>query len=236
MRGWLALALLTMGAYWKWLLAGTAVVAVTLGSLLAAGVFTGGEEKLSQTPTLVLSPTAAVTPTPTTAPRAQATPVPTRVSLAPTETLVPTRVSLAPTETPAPTVNLPQVVEVAIYAQGAQNVGSLEFVLLYEPLVLTATGVNPGTIAGNALLAFNADVPGQVRAGIIDANGITGDGPIAVVSFKVIGNSEANTFLDLTEVSAHDATTLVDIITQASHGAFRVKDGSFTAPTLIFSQ
>ena len=112
--------------------------------------------------------------------------------------------------------------------------GSFEFVLSYEPEVLEVTGVERGALAGNALLQSSTATPGSVWAGIIDANGISGNGPAAVVTFTVVGNSDSNTLFELDDVAAYDATTLLDIITQASPGSFVAKDGSISPPSLGF--
>ena len=84
-------------------------------------------------PTLLLATAAALvvsTPTPaptaTVAPTAQPTPVPQ----------------------PSPTVSVPASLEqtqVPVMLQGADNVGSLEFVLTYDATVLEAELVEPGS-------------------------------------------------------------------------------------------
>ena len=119
---------------------------------------------------------------------------------------------------------------------GASNVGSLEFVLVYEPAVLEVTTMEQGALAGNAMVDFTTQEPGRVWAGFIDVEGITGDGPLAVISFKVVGRSDSSTSLTLAAVSAFDATTLVDLLTQTLAGSFQAENLSTTAPTLTFTQ
>ena len=123
-----------------------------------------------------------------------------------------------------------------IQAIAASNVGSLEFVLVYEPSVLEVTTMEQAALAGDAMVEFTTQEPGRVWAGIIDAEGMTGDGPLAVISFKVVGQSDSSTPLTLAAVSAFDATTLVDLITQTSEGSFQAENMFITAPTLTFTQ
>ncbi len=236
MSGWLAIVLVAIGTSWKWLLAGLALVGVIVGVLFAAGVFSGDGDGRSPTSAglLTVTPTPSATPVPTPAPTSTPAVVPTPTpSPTPSPTATPTP---TPSATATPTPIVAGEVEVVIQANGAGNVGSLEFVLVYEPAVLEVTTTEQGTLARDAMVEFTTKEPGRVWARIIDADGITGDGPLAVISFKVVGRSDSSTSLTLAAVSAFDATTLVDLITQTSDGSFRAEDLSITAPTLTFTQ
>ena len=226
MKWFLDVAYIAIGTSYKWLLGMTVIVGVVLGGLFVAGVFGGGGDSDDRLPILSAtpgpSPTPALAPTPTLEPTA--TPAPkVEPTLAPTP---------APTSTPM--VVLPVEFKVSINLKGAANVGSLEFVLRYEPTVLKVTGVEIGALARGALLQSSTDTPGVVWAGMIDANGINGDGPAAVITFTVVGDSDASTLLELASVAAYDANTLVDIIAQASPGSYAVRNGSLSAPSLVF--
>ena len=231
MKWFLDVAYIVIGASYKWLLGAIVIVGVVVGALFAAGVLGGDGEQdtlgsgLTSTTVPVSSPTA--TPPPTS-PRPS--PVPTAL---PTPTLMPLPPP-TPTVTPAPPIATPREITVPIFLQGATNVGSLEFVLVYEPSVLQFTKVEGGSLGSNALLESSNGTPGQVWAGMIDANGMTGDGPAALVTFRVIGNGESSTALTLENVVAYDANTLLDMITQMSPGTFTVKDLSLIPPSLGF--
>jgi len=141
-----------------------------------------------------------------------------------------------PTSTPEPTLTpTSKEIRVPINAIGANRLGSLEFVLVYDPAVLEATEVDKGSLASNAMMEFSIETPGRVWVGMIDANGMNGDGTLAVISFQVIGKDEMTTSLALEKIEAYDAETLLDIITEASLGNFTAQDGSFTAPVLNFT-
>ena len=234
MKWFLDVAYIAIGASYKWLLGLMVIVGVVIGALFAAGVLGGDGEQdtlgsgLTSATVPVPSPTA--TPPPTVSPQPSA--VPTAL---PTPTLVPLPPpTTTPTVTPAPPSATPREITVPIFLQGATNVGSLEFVLVYEPSVLQFTKVEGGSLGSNALLESSNGTPGQVWAGMIDANGMTGDGHAALVTFRVIGNGESSTALTLESVVAYDANTLLDMITQMSPGSFTVKDLSLIPPSVGF--
>ena len=228
MKWFLDVAYLAIGASYKWLLGMMVIIGVVVGALFAAGVLGGGDgppivaASLTPAPKLTLTPT--VSPSPSPVPTALPRPTLARVTL-PVATATPI---------PAPTIALPKEIAVPIFLEGAANVGSLEFVLLYDPAVLEVINVEGGTLASNALLDSSTRTPGLVWAGMIDANGMNGDGPAAVVKFRVIGNGKSSTALTLESVVAYDASTLLDIITQTSSGSFTVKDLSLNPPSLGF--
>lgn len=125
-------------------------------------------------------------------------------------------------------------VKIPINVQGAANVGSLHLELAYDRQTMSATAVESGTAVGDALFESNIDVPGDVVIGLVNSQGINGDGSVAIVTFQVTGKAKSATNLSLENVIAYDATTLDEIPTSASPGSFTAKNGSFTPPTLIF--
>ncbi|MBL7062022.1 MAG: hypothetical protein ISS54_04730 [Dehalococcoidia bacterium] len=68
-----------------------------------------------------------------------------------------------------------------------------------------------------------------------DSNGVSGDGSLVIVSFRAVGEGTATTQLTLENIDAHDAETLIDIITQATPGSFSVEDSSYTSPVITFA-
>ena len=235
---------LVIAAGWKWMVAGTALVAVLVGSLFAAGVFAGNggaaivTEVVEPTP----APTTSVTPIPspqltlvaTPAPTLTLVPVPTPTTEAaldpqPTPTAVPT-----PTATPKPTLPLPRDVRVPVNLAGAKHVGSLEFVLLYDSAVLELVKVQVGPLAGNALIEYRGQSPGRLWAAMVNLSGMTGDGAVALITFDIVGNRSSDSPLTLESVSAHHAGTLLDMLVEPTPGRFAVSDHALVAPTLGF--
>ena len=198
MRWILEVAYIGITTSWKWLLGSTAVVAALVGILFGVGVLGGGGEAGTTDNTPL-----AASPTPTPA----ASPSPTQV--------------VTPTATPQPTVApAAKFISVPILATRANNVGSLEFVLVYDPAKLELAQVERGLLSGDALIDSSSPGPGRLWAGIIDINGLDGSGPVAVVKFKVRDNVGGTMPLSLESISAYDANTLVDILTTTTPGEF----------------
>ena len=230
MQVWLEMIFLTLAATWKWLVAIGGVIVLVIGGLFAAGVFAGGPPEPGKSPQLgpVLTPAVAVT----TAPAPADTPVP-----APTATRAPVpTATVSPTATlaPRPTLVVRPKVDVPVNLTGAKNLGSLEFVLVYEPSVLEFAEVKTGFLARNALIDFGTRTKGRIWAGLIDANGINGDGPVVIISFNVVGPASTSSPLSLESVSAYDAGTLLDVLTESSAGSFVGEGRSFASPSLTF--
>jgi hypothetical protein len=189
---------------WKWVVGSTIVVAALIGLLFGIGVFGGGGEDGGTNP-----PSVAVSPTPTPG----ANPGPT--------------VAPNPPSTPAPTAAPAKFVSVPILATRANNVGSLEFVLVYDPAKLELAQVERGLLSGDALIDSSTPAPGRLWAGIIDINGMNGSGPVAVVKFRIRDNVGGTMPFSLESVAAFDANTLVDIVTGTTPGEF---SGAGTTP------
>ncbi len=224
MRFWLEMGLFALSDHWKWAVGAATVFLVVVVGTLFLVVLRSDTAEAGPAPSVILEPTAtpdeASTPIPTSPPKVIATRSPTAV----------------PTLSPqlADPVVLPSTVNVPIYLAGAKNVGSLEFVLTYDPTVLEVSDVEAGGLAQNSLFDFGVRVPGRLWAGLIDTDGINGDGPLAVVSFKVIGPGSSASQLTLENVATYDARSLLDILADATSGSFTVDGPTLTAPVLAF--
>ena len=126
MRWMLEVAYIGILSSWRWLLGSAAVVGALVGLLFAVGVLGGGsDESGAELPSAIASPTP--TPAASTNPTAVPQPTPTLPPILPpilAPILAPT---VAPTVAPAP-----KFISVPILATRANNVGSLEFVLVYD--------------------------------------------------------------------------------------------------------
>ena len=231
MRWFLDVAYIALSASYKWLLGITAVAGILVGALFAAGVLGGGDSE-DDTPRII----------PTRVPAATSRTSPTLVPAISTPTRQPTATA-APTAQPtpvpqaSPTVPAPVVVErvqVPVLLQGAANVGSLEFVLTYDAAVLEAESVELGFLASGALLDFSTETPGALWVAMADANGMTGDGSVVLITFRVLDGNGPGSALELVDVAAFEATSLLDIITDAIPGTFTPTGGGVSSPTLEF--
>ena len=68
------------------------------------------------------------------------------------------------------------------------------------------------------MMDFTTARPGRVWVGIVDSNGMSGDGSLVIMSFQAVGEGETVSQLTLENVEAYDAQTLIDIIAQATPG------------------
>lgn len=217
MRWMLEVAFIGLSTSWKWLLGSTAAVAILVGLLFGVGVLGGGDSSNTDTD----EPFVAAPPTPTPAPKA--TPRPTQ-AVAATPVPSATQVPAAPAK----------VISVPILATRAANVGSLEFVLVYDSAKLEFTQVERGLLSGDALIDSSSSEPGRLWAGIIDMQGINGSGPVAVVKFRVRDGVSGAMPLSLESIAAFDANTLVDIVTGTTAGEFNVTELHPLSPIVTF--
>ena len=224
MRVWVDLGLLALADHWKVALGGVTILVVVVVGTLLFGVLGSDTAAADLTPTTSVQSTAV--------PDAVSTPVPTPVAkVAPTP--LPKADPTSSRKLIDPIVLLTNV-NVPIHLTDAENIGSLEFVLTYDPSVLEVSGVEAGGLAQSALFDFGTRSPGRLWAGLIDSEGINGDGPIAVVSFKVVGPGASTSLLALENITTYDASSLLDILTNATSGSFTVDGRALTAPTLAF--
>ena len=124
--------------------------------------------------------------------------------------------------------------QVPIEVAGASNVGSIGVELIYDPDVLEATSVEAGELASSAMLESNILIAGRVLIGIVDSSGISGDGPVATVTFNIVDGTGTSD-LTLQNIEAADADTLVDILTTTSEGNVIAASRSVEAPLITFN-
>ena len=190
-------------------LARTALL-LSLATLALAGLTACLQPGPAPAPTSTVAPTP---PPPPTRPEPTATPTPT-----PEPTPIP-----EPTATPAP-----PTVDVPVELRDAEGIGSLHIELTYDASALTAVSVSAGDLAENALFEADTGSPGRVIIGIVDAAGITGTGPVAIITFEPAG-PRATSLLKLENVQAFGADTLIDIIMSANPGKLTLRVGAVGA-------
>ena len=242
---------------WKWILGGLIGIAAVVGILFAVGVFDGGPDdggsriiapKPTRSPTHTPVPDTAPTPRPTIAPAATAaptaTPAPTATKAGPTPTavpptprptatrVVPTSTAVPPTPGPTATPEPPPVLTMQVMAVAAENIGALEFVVVYDPALLELAGVQAGSLASEALVDVSSPAPGRIWTGIVAPEGIDGNGPLTELTFRWLQESDGPVLLTLESVSAYNADTLVDVIPDIVPG--QAERTSAMGPVLLF--
>jgi hypothetical protein len=113
-------------------------------------------------------------------------------------------------------------VAVPLDIRGASNVGAISIVLTYDPSVIGVSEVVEGDLTGNSMLAYESAVPGILCISTADADGINGDGSLAVILFSVIGELGDTSPLTLETFEANHFDTLLEIPTSVTSGTFKV--------------
>lgn len=117
-------------------------------------------------------------------------------------------------------------VSVPIQLSGANGLGAVHLEMTYDPAVLTAQEVTKGALAGNnALMESNIKEPGRVVIGIVSLDGITGDGTLASVNFKVVGDAGVNSRLDWANNQAWERESHAEVLVNAQTGQVTIAAG-----------
>ena len=128
--------------------------------------------------------------------------------------------------------SLDATVELPIAVQGAFNLGSLLVEVSYEAEALEFQSVRAAALGRNALLESNQENPGSVRIGLLDPNGINGDGEIITLVFLAIQDGGSSPYtLELLEASDTD---LRDLVVQVNSSQFSGVGEPFVPPALVF--
>ena len=272
MRWWLDVCFVFISNYWRRLLLFGGALALVVVAVVVSVIYIGRDSNTAEAsgvqppaaPVAEIKPTAApvaTAPTPTRVPTKAPTPAPT---------VTPTPAPTPETESaphPTPVVVEPDRIEVPVALSGARSVGSLEFVLVYNPEVLELMEVGKGELAGNSLIDSSSRTPGRVWTALINPQGISGSGEVARFTFEVItpaitgsevtvsgsressptvavtadtglnATADAESFdsvLRLESVSAHSATTLLDLLAEPATGGFTRKGLNVQSPEVAF--
>ncbi len=147
-------------------------------------------------------PNATPTPTPT--------PQPTPPPATPTPTPEPAPAPTPPPDGPAlfaesRTARAGGTVLVPVMLKEIQGLTSLGFTLNYDPSVVDVVDVSKGARLQSATFSYNGDVPGAIRMGFASTTALSGGGSAVVVEFRVIGETDSNTLVTLSEVLANDS-------------------------------
>ncbi|MFQ6119041.1 MAG: cohesin domain-containing protein [Methanosarcinales archaeon] len=97
---------------------------------------------------------------------------------------------------------LDNTVQVPINIKDAVDVASLDIIIKYDESALDASEVDNGSLTSNSILFNNTDVQGEVRIGLIDLQGINGNGSIATIKFEKLKNNIDKTSVTIDRVEA----------------------------------
>lgn len=121
------------------------------------------------------------------------------------------------------TGNSGEVVDIPVTVSDANNIGSIDLVITYDPTILQVDSVSKGDL-NNGMISSNTETDGILSLAIADQSGIDGDGEIAIISFSVIGQTGSSP-LQVESLSVYDVES-VEIDATAENGLFTVDETS----------
>jgi len=127
------------------------------------------------------------------------------------------------TAAPGSTVTVP------VSVTGAQDLGSLDLAIAYDPAVLSILSVDRSS-PGNGLFGSNTDRPGIITVSIADPDGISTDGSVAALKFRVTGAAGNSSPLALYNILAADVKTFREIPADGTDGSVTVKKTGIGSP------
>jgi hypothetical protein len=127
------------------------------------------------------------------------------------------------------------IISVPVEIQNAGNIGSIEFELIYDENILTATNVVKGKGMSNILMEYNTDSPGSVLIGAASLNGFSGDNTLVTVTFKIRQSTEAPVTLALANVTAYSLDSMEEMPSDVTNGDLNPKSHTSMAPSIVFN-
>jgi len=116
------------------------------------------------------------------------------------------------------TANFSKQIKIPINVSNAKDIGSMDISLLYNPAVLSLKTVEKGNLTQNSMMQWNTK-DDKVLIGLIDGNGINGNGSLAILSFDVLGYPGSISVLDL-EATANNVIDFSSIPLTIFDGVF----------------
>ncbi len=95
-------------------------------------------------------------------------------------------------------------VTVPIRLEKAENIGSMNFILTYNPKVVKVNKVEPGSLLSGVMFVPNWREPPVIRFGFATTDGVSGSGPLAHIEFEAIGSEGSSSPLTLSEILPKD--------------------------------
>ena len=122
---------------------------------------------------------------------------------------------------------------VPVSLQNAEELSGVQIEITYDPAVLEFVSVEPGEISQNGIVEAFEPRPGTVSITMTDSSGISRDGDLLKVSFKVIGAEGSSSPLGITtsRITNLDGN---DVPAQVKGGSVLVGRASQPAPLPVF--
>lgn len=93
-------------------------------------------------------------------------------------------------------------VVVSVLVADAQDLGSLDLVVAYDPALLRFESAAPGSLAERHRVSASETEPGRIAVAIASPGSLTGTGPVLALTFTAVGAAGARTPVTLESVRA----------------------------------
>jgi hypothetical protein len=116
-------------------------------------------------------------------------------------------------------------VQIPLTLNGIEDkIGNMDITLSYDPSVLEATEVTKGDLTADALFEYNI-LAGTILISLADAEGFSGNGTIAYVTFNVTGATGSTSPLQIAALTANRAEDYEALTIPTNDGLFKVESG-----------
>ncbi|NAT10846.1 hypothetical protein C4E22_04760 [ANME-1 cluster archaeon AG-394-G06] len=113
-------------------------------------------------------------------------------------------------------------VQIPLTLKGIEDkIGNMDITLSYDSSVLEATAVTKGDLTSDSLFEYNI-MAGTILISLADAEGFSGNGTIAYVTFNVIGAADSTSPLQIATLAANRAEDYEVLTIPINDGLFRV--------------
>ena len=123
--------------------------------------------------------------------------------------------------------------ELPILLSSTVPIGSIQFEVICSGSEVTVAKVKKGPLSDDAILEFNSYLPGRTIIGIVNANGIQGEGELVILAVKVKGSSSSIP-IALENVITYSATTLKSLPCETVDGSINPKSKEIKPPTIRY--
>jgi hypothetical protein len=116
-------------------------------------------------------------------------------------------------------------VQIPLTLSGIEDkIGNMDITLSYDPSVLEATEVTKGDLTSDSLFEYNI-LAGTILISLADAEGFSGNGSIAYVTFNVIGATDSTSPLQIAALAANQAEDYEVLVIPTNDCVFKVESG-----------
>ena len=111
---------------------------------------------------------------------------------------------------------------VKVFQKGAKETGALDVEISFQPESLEFIKAETAEVADNAMIEANAISPGRVKIAMMDLDGLSGDGAVMALHFKINAADGETIPIKIVSASANHFDALVEIPLKTQDGQLKV--------------